>query len=67
VEGNDFILNLAFDELKIGVVSAINDDLDDPRRWRVFESELPSQAVCPPQLLPLGWPQGLATDAAPQA
>jgi hypothetical protein len=51
VEDIDFILNIAFDELKIGVASAINDDLDGPRRWRVFESELQSQAVRPAQLL----------------
>jgi hypothetical protein len=51
VEDVDFILNLALDELEIGVASAINDDLDGPRRWRVFESELQSQAVRPAQLL----------------
>ena len=67
VEGMDFIVNLALDELKIGVASAINGDLDGPHRWRVFESELPSQAVRPAQLLPLGWPQGLEPDAALQA
>jgi hypothetical protein len=67
VEDMYFIVNLTFDELIIGIASAINDGLDGPHRWRVFESELQSQAVRPPQLLQLEWPQGLETDAAPQA